>query len=118
MSVKEGASASRWSCEESPLQGGEMVCFLFAGRQQDRREAVVCLPSGHTALGAAGSTAALECVCVCMCVSCVCMCVLCVYVCVCMCVYVLCVCVLCVLCVYVCVSVCVLCVYVLCVCVL
>ena len=116
MSVKEGASASRWSCEESPLQGGEMVCFLFAGRQQDRREAVVCLPSGHTALGAAGSTAALECVC--MCVSCVCMCVLCVYVCVCMCVYVLCVCVLCVLCVYVCVSVCVLCVYVLCVCVL
>ena len=94
MSVKEGASASHWSCEESPLQGGEMVCFLFAGRQQDQREAVVCLPSGHTALGAAGSTAALECVCVCpvcvcpvcvclcVCVSCVCMCVSCECVCV------------------------------------
>ena len=45
-----------------------MVCFLFAGRQEDQREAVVCLPSGHTAFGAAGSTAALECVCVCVCV--------------------------------------------------
>ena len=65
MSVKEGASTSCWSWEESPLQRGEMVCFLFAGRQQDQREAVVCLPSGHTALGAAGSIAALECVCVC-----------------------------------------------------
>lgn len=64
MSVKEGASASHWSCEESPLQGREMVCFLFAGRQEDQREAVVCLPSGHTAFGPAGSTAALECVCV------------------------------------------------------
>ena len=111
MSVKEGASASRWSCEESPLQGGEMVCFLFAGRQQDRREAVVCLPSGHTALGAAGSTAALECVCMC------------VYVCVCVCVYVcvcpVCVCPVCVcVCVCVCMCVCVLCVCVLCVCVL
>lgn len=41
-----------------------MVCFLFAGRQEDQREAVVCLPSGHTAFGPAGSTAALECVCV------------------------------------------------------
>ena len=95
MSVKEGASASRWSCEESPLQGGEMVCFLFAGRQQDQREAVVCLPSGHTALGAAGSTAALECVCVCVscvCVSCVCMCVYVCPVCVCVCPVSVCVC--------------------------
>ena len=98
MSVKEGASASRWSCEESALQGGEMVCFLFAGRQQDRREAVVCLPSGHTALGAAGSTAALECVCMC------------VYVCVCVCVYVcvcpVCVCPVCVCPMSVCICVC------------
>ena len=39
------------------------MCFLFAGRQQDQREVVVCLPSGHSALGAAGSIAALECVC-------------------------------------------------------
>lgn len=63
MSVKEGASASHWSCEESP-PGQRWCVFSWLGDRRTR-EKLWCLPSGHTAFGPAGSTAALL-VCVCV----------------------------------------------------
>ena len=71
LSVKWAWRASHWSCEQSPHEVGEMVCFPLMGNNRTREKLWCVCPLGTLLLGLQEALLHLVCMCVCVC-SCVC----------------------------------------------